>query len=287
MAPLASLPLYRIIGLDGFMSILINKEERYVRPIDYWQDTFEGYMLHQLDTIDGMRKVLGKFYMLARKNIDVTILGLSKLIRCRYACYGQCWSKLMDSDAMWRIYSYDNKAIQLITNVSKIQRMLNSATKATLVKKISEVEYDIQDENEALNKLLVPTAHIDSAYFHKRPAFKHEDEVRVLLNDSQSYTHIDAFVAKTIRYNLKHVDTTKPIPEQILEAFTITTNGKEKIDFSAPSEMKIPIIDLKDYLEGVRVHPTAPNWYVDLIEGICRKYKIKFLGKSDLYRKTV
>ena len=42
--------VYRIIGIESFLSILMNKEERYVRPIDSWQDTFEGYMLHQLDS---------------------------------------------------------------------------------------------------------------------------------------------------------------------------------------------------------------------------------------------
>ncbi len=287
MASISDISLYRIIGFDGFMSLLINKEERYVRPIDCWPDTFEGYMLHQLDSSEGMKKVLDKFYTLARSNVDITIIGLSKLLRCRYACYGQCWSKVRDSDAMWRIYSYDSKAIQLITNTDRIQRMLNASAWPLLSKKISEVEYDIKDENEALNKLLVPTAHIDSAYFHKRPAFKHEEEVRVLLNDMQKYNSVDALNAKSIRFNMKSVDKTKPIPEQIHEAVIITANSKSGMKFSAPSEIKLKIPDMKDYLEGIRVHPFAPDWYVNLVKTICRNYRVTFFGKSDLYRKTL
>ena len=117
-------PVYRIIGIEAFLSLLINKTERYVRPIDFWQDTFEGYMLHQLDTKASRRQVLERLYSISDKDTDLMIRNLSKLLRSRYSCYAQCWSTIRDSDAMWRIYAYNNRAIQLKSSVSNIQKMI-------------------------------------------------------------------------------------------------------------------------------------------------------------------
>ena len=266
--------VYRIIGIESFLSILMNKEERYVRPIDSWQDTFEGYMLHQLDSDTGRRKVLERLY-------------LSKLLRSRYACYAQCWSTKQDSDAMWRIYAYDNKAIQLISTVGNIQAMIDASSWDGLESEIDTVKYDINDEKEALNKILVWNAKIDTAYFHKRPAFEHEAEVRVLLNDSQRYAHVDKFAATSIRANMKFSDKSKPEIDQILEALSYMVDKKGGYLSAAPSSIELKIANIREYIDGIRIHPQAPDWYVALVGKICRNYKLKFLGKSDLYRPTV
>ncbi len=279
--------LYRIVGLEGFMSLLIHKEERFVRPIDSWPDTFEGYMLHQLDTNEGMKKVIERLYDLFSGDVNATILAFSKLLRSRYACYGLCWSKEPDSDAMWRIYSYDNKAIQLISDAGRINRMIEDSPRPDFDWHIAEVKYDIHDEEEALYKILVRNARIDSAYFHKRPAFEHEQEVRVLINNSNSYIHLDLFVANAIRKNMKHVDKLKSEVEQILYAVNLTVGKKEGYITTIPSDMKLKIVNLSEYFKGIRVHPQAPGWYVELVKKICRNYKVSFMGQSNLYRVTV
>ena len=279
--------VYRIIGIESFLSILMNKEERYVRPIDSWQDTFEGYMLHQLDSDTGRRKVLERLYVISGRNTNVTIRNLSKLLRSRYACYAQCWSTKQDSDAMWRIYAYDNKAIQLISTVGNIQAMIDASSWDGLESEIDTVKYDINDEKEALNKILVWNAKIDTAYFHKRPAFEHEAEVRVLLNAFQRYEHVDKFAATSIRANMKFSDKSKPEIDQILEALSYMVDKKGGYLSAAPSSIELKIANIREYIDGIRIHPQAPDWYVALVGKICRNYKLKFLGKSDLYRPTV
>lgn len=41
--------------------------------------------------------------------------------------------------------------------------------------------------------------------------------------------------------------------------------------------------DITEYIEGVMVHPLAPQWYVKIIEDICKKKKIHFDGQSTIY----
>ena len=46
----------------------------------------------------------------------------------------------------------------------------------------------------------------------------------------------------------------------------------------------LKIKDIKDYLDGVRVHPEAEDWYVNLVHNLCLEYKVPFLGQSKLYK---
>lgn len=280
-------PVYRIIGIEAFLSLLINKTERYVRPIDFWQDTFEGYMLHQLDTKASRRQVLERLYSISDKDTDLMIRNLSKLLRSRYSCYAQCWSTIRDSDAMWRIYAYNNRAIQLKSSVSNIQKMIDVPGENGFKSEIDYVKYDIKDEEEALNKILVRNARVDAAYFHKRPAFKHESEVRVLLKDFKRFENVDKFATAAIHSNMKFSDKSRPMIDQIEDAlsYLIDKNGGYLSKAPNTVELKIPV--LSDYIVSVRVHPQAPDWYADLIKKVCSNYRINYCGKSDLYRPTI
>ena len=100
---------------------------------------------------------------------------------------------------MWRIYSYGKRGIQLISSKDRILNMLSQSGLAKGEYSVYEVKYDIEDEMQAINKILVRNARIEAAYFHKRPAFEHEAEVRVLLHETEKYRDIDAFFTQAIR----------------------------------------------------------------------------------------
>lgn len=276
--------IYRIVSLEGFLSLLINKQERFVRPIDCWEDTFEGYMLHLLDTDNGVHQVIDELYReISDENWDVTIRNFSKLQRSRYGCYGLCWSKLRDSDALWRIYSYERKGIQLISSRYRIASMLDSSGWDVKNFDILDVNYDIENEEEAVKKILRKNSKVNSAYFHKRPAFEHEKEVRVILNDVDKYKNIEAFFAQAIKVNVVKTDKNKPMIDRVQEAIC-TFGGKENYLKIAPESLFVAIDNIAEYITGVRVHPLAADWYVELIKNLCKKYRLVFYGKSDLYR---
>lgn len=41
--------------------------------------------------------------------------------------------------------------------------------------------------------------------------------------------------------------------------------------------------NIKEYIKGVMVHPLAPQWYVTIVEDICKMKNIRFEGQSDIY----
>ena len=40
---------------------------------------------------------------------------------------------------------------------------------------------------------------------------------------------------------------------------------------------------LEEFVESIKVHPSASNHYVALIQNICEKYGLTFNGRSGLY----
>lgn len=276
--------LYRITSFEGFMSLLVNKAERFVRPIDGWEDTFEGYHLHLLDTDEGAKRIIRVlYYEISGQDIKTTIVNYSKMQRARYACYGQCWSLVEDSDAMWRIYSYGKKAVQLVSTRERISKMITLSGWFGYAPRIEKVKYDLLPSGSSLMEVFKPRSKADEPYFHKRVAFEHEKEMRVLLNDSQTYQSYTAFSVQAITANLKRTDTTLPIEERILQA-SKRLNGEDSFYHRIfEKSITLKVDKLGEYLIGVRVHPQAEKWYVDLIEKICSQYSIKFLGQSGLY----
>lgn len=106
----------------GAAPLLLTREDRYVNPIDYREDTYEEYHLRRLDSAESSREVIRHLHnVLCDGDIGLTVLYYTKLLHARYLCYGQCWSRLADSDAMWRIYCYGNKGLmQLVSNKGRI-----------------------------------------------------------------------------------------------------------------------------------------------------------------------
>ena len=262
-----------------------NKQERFVRPIDCWEDTYEGYLLHLLDFDEGLRTVIEKLYNeLNSHSVDTTIMNISKLLRSRYTCYGMCWSRLEDSDAMWRIYSYGNRGIQLISSKERLGRIIEEFGIAGKSYEISDVKYDIKSSEDAVKRILVKNAKLNSAFFHKRPAFSHEEEVRAIINYVDNHKLIESFSASAIRTNYGFEDeNTYSVSERIQNAVS-KSKVQDYYQNTAATELFISINNIKEYIEGVRIHPLAEKWYVDLIIKLCKQNGLVCYGQSDLYK---
>lgn len=277
--------LYRITSLEGFLSLLLNKKERFVHPIDCWEDTYEGYMLHLLDTEEGTEEVLRELYTVITPNdIKLTIRNYTKLMRARYACYGQCWSVKADSDALWRIYSYDRKAIQIKSNFERIKNTIKASQEDIITIRIGPVKYDIDDKTGNLNQVLYNKSKINEPYYHKRLAFEHEEEVRVIVSKKQ-YSEYTSFSEAAIHnnYNKQPNSTVDPI-KRIIDASKSFDGRGEFYRRNFDNAIFIDIDDLSKYIAGIKVHPQAESWYVDLISKLCSNNGLHFEGKSSLYK---
>lgn len=277
--------LYRIISLETFIDLLHNKRERYVRPAT-WDDNYEGYLFGKIENPEDRREIIeDMYYNVCPRNYEATINNLLKLEHSKYFVYGQCWSTLSDSDALWRIYSYNHHAIQIKTTDIRIGNLLK--TESDVSYEIRKVKYDVEPEDNLMHEQVMQLKETKKTYepfFHKRKAFRHEAEVRVLIDDRRWYQIMGM---SSMGANWKIGERMQEIPEDVDRLNEIekrlTKSMGHWIEKKIPVDFCQPIESLNKYISAVKVHPMAEKWYVELIKGLCEEQDIKFEGQSNLY----
>jgi hypothetical protein len=159
-------PIYRVFGIDRLYEIFSSFQNTLVRP-KLWDDPFENFILEQAIRAS------------EHQNADITI---------RDGYYGQCWSTLKESDAMWRIYSPDKNGVKVKATAKKLFDSLCNSPEVTEEKCfIGKVDYMEDNELRAnledpdwLNLELVNTRSQANSFLFKRVEFMHEAEIRLL-----------------------------------------------------------------------------------------------------------
>lgn len=288
--------LYRYISFEEFMSIVTLKHLHFVQPTQ-WADTYEGCMYRLLDNDKNKVVLLSKLYDSSAmsdensKAVDI-LLKYYRILMVRHNWFGQCWTdRRSESDAFWRIYSYNNRAIRICTSVQKIEKILSSE-KYNVEKK--KVIYDDMTDNDLFEpqiELLVQSNNITESYFHKRRAFSHEHEYRILVfpktdSDGNEDSHHLFFhsVCRITQVQLNQRIKEMPIKDkQDCVTSCIKIIKSLKYEPSKASQLYIPINSASDLITDVLVTPLAADWYVDLVKGVCDQNGITFAGKSHLY----
>lgn len=282
-----SMELFRYIGLEDFINLAINNKERFVRPSS-WVDKYEGYLFSYMEKPECVRQIVSEmYYNFCRENYLAIPGNYFEMWRSKWFAYAQCWSKHPETDAMWRCYSYGNRAIRIRTTYDNL---LAHVKKVFLEEKqfkvyLKEVVYDLDKESalqqqfRQMQKSLLP----HETYFHKRPAFEHEGEYRLLIVDRNSFS-LDSLSSLGVKFKIEEKVRGKS-DEEIIDYLTeeicarrvewnITDKDNDRIE---------NVGDISEFLKRAMVHPLAPEWYVNIIQDICELKQIKFDGQSDIY----
>jgi len=178
--------VYRIIEPKRLYELFESKEGVLVHP-SCWDDPYENFILRS--------KVRDK-------------TGQVKAYTYHEKMYGQCWTLNTNSDAMWRIYSPDTRGIRIRTTVRRLLESLyhGSVNRPDMFCVVGKVRYlgekalrrfangiyknGSLEKNSLFRTLLV-----------KRPAFRHEKEVRLLYFDDRGEAD-----GRLLRYKLNAHD---------------------------------------------------------------------------------
>lgn len=166
-------PIYRIFSLDRFSKMVTSRKNGLVHP-SKWGDPFENFFL--------------------KNDAEMSDGTLVSLYQISESWYGQCWTRNRESDAMWRIYSAEKAGVRLETTIRKLFSSFYDLSDkfASLKYLIGSVEYKSREEIE---DFLSGTKFMDLSFggqphgfaktlLIKRPEFSHENEVRLLFQDT-------------------------------------------------------------------------------------------------------
>jgi len=156
--------IYRIFPRDRFFELFDEKRNVLVWPTK-WEDPFENFILRSR-----VRNAAG----------EIGEFGFHKDV------YGQCWTLLKASDAMWRIYSPKKDAVRVRTTVGKLLESLCAANKGKEESRcfIGKVSYPTEPKLAKFARTVFKDGSNSEAVARsllaKRKAFEHEKEVRVI-----------------------------------------------------------------------------------------------------------
>ncbi len=245
--------IYRYISLATFINMVQTQALNFVLPTT-WEDVKENSYL--TSWIEAQDKDIRRLYIeiLANKT------------------FAQSWTSLEESDAMWRIYSYDNQSLRIRISQDSVA-LLGGVYFEPVVYCDEYIEYNNTrfTKSEIFLKLIA----------QKRTAFSHEHEIRLIYVDVPETNKLkegleSMFVASNI---LNGAATNTEIEDY--------SNLIEKLNYlnihHAKTNHLVSFSHLSDFISGVMVNPFAPSWYVNTVKRYCELNKIPFEGKSKLY----
>ena len=221
--------LWRYMTLDKLINIL-STNQLYFSPLHSYEktDPFEG--IPPKVSLEAMREISSSqqdnLYILAASNfrddliqkrtgqpaeleqikyLDEAITKMSNIPLVREKIFFRafkstlvnCWHQNeFESEAMWRLYSENNKGIAIQTT---LQDLINSIDDERV--HISEVKYiDFQDKN-LKPKDCVVNGHLSALL--KRKSFEHEKEVRLFF---QPENDLNTLLAEDYKYQYQLID---------------------------------------------------------------------------------
>jgi len=158
--------VYRIISVPRLLEFFAKRENVLVKP-RLWEDPFENFILNSPVQIPS---------------------GEIATISFRDKVYGQCWTRQTASDAMWRIYSPKANAVRIRSTPRRLAESLSAARSkwAQVEVFVGTVRYLNTKKlasfaANAFRDAAIPTPRMfANTLLVKRPAFKHEREIRLL-----------------------------------------------------------------------------------------------------------
>lgn len=170
--------IYKYIPLQYVLQMILNQELRF-NPVSKWEDVYENFFL--------------KARLIQKEGSEASAETMAPGV------FGQSWTLLEESDAMWRIYSQikgtsDNEdfctkvAVRIRTTAAKLYNAIYLDDKDMANVYIGNVRYlESNDIDDFVSSIPSPlnindiNSYLVGSMFIKRNAFSHEQEVRPIL----------------------------------------------------------------------------------------------------------
>lgn len=240
--------IWRYVYFTQFLSIL-ERSSLWFSRADLFEDPLEGsYSKANVETRED-RYISEGF---PEEHIDSFLDQESKMNRLRRnTSYLNCWHiNNRESMAMWDLYSMEGQGIAIQSQIGKLKQSLREAngyildedlpipkeTPNTKVFTLGAVQYI------DYHKHLIPESSWEFPLFSKRLIYKHEQEFRIMISRLG-----DALRDNDIYSNIPEHPEDLP-PGEYIE------------------------IELSSLINRIYISPSAPDWFLELIEMIADRY---------------
>ena len=241
--------LWRYMSFEKFVNMLEKKSLFFTRA-DKFDDPFEGFVP---PAVMGSYKESVKRLTKNAEKIGEILIKVSESSRKYVMC--NCWHQNEEeSMAMWEKYHMRNSGIAIKTTMQDLKNSLLDRFDV-FIGKIEYMYHKTYDHNfiqhYANSELSLDKKWTYFPYFHKRKAFEHEREVRIIIDVEPFVTeHFEGFI------NLKAIlETEFPDIYDIGMSFNV---------------------DVKRLINEVIISPYAEKWLTGTVKSVVHKYGFDF-----------
>jgi hypothetical protein len=273
--------IYRFLSFPSFVDTIQRKSLTFV-TYDMWDDPYEGFVLGATKTDEGREKIVACLNQMKHEIPPELVMNL--LSGMRYTVHLQSWSRLNESDALWRIYGFSGSGIRIQTDRAKV----NAIGGVTII----DVDYKMLSLVDEIGRICNGPNKIDisKAFSSKRKAFEHEQEVRLVTDIDGHYLPPPPRRRSTdttfnaSRAAMRHAHYAGQITkDQMNEGLKNIDLNEARQNDSSNQVKAVSFADVSNFIESVVVHPMAAPWFVSMVGEFCERNNVPFDGKSSLY----
>ncbi len=235
--------LWRYLDIAKLIT-LMSQGKLHLTRADVFKDKHEGSITNPMSRAQ-RKQFKGKSF-----NIESLSIWRKKL---KESTFISCWCiGTIESEAMWELYCGDKYGVAITATYQNIEANLPDSKYI-----MAPVKYiDYQTDGFPLN-------HYGTPFFHKRLAFTHEREVRIVRIATDQYD--DGSIPAS--YSDPPTDTQRAQLEK----------GRQiKVQLKAERGKCIFInMDIINTIQEIVVHPDAPEWYSKVVREVVEKFAPK------------
>ncbi|MGG2111788.1 hypothetical protein ABFY60_14885 [Lysinibacillus pakistanensis] len=251
--------IYRFISFETFIDMIMRQSLTFVHP-SIWDDPYELFAINTK-----FKETVGSADTVSSELAVETILH--QIISNKLYC--QSWTKVDESDALWRIYNHSNTSVRIEIDLNDIKELENVEA---LDVEYLDAPYEVKGKKSYYDLLKI-----------KRKAFSHEHEVRLVTHykfkdtdDAQEYIK-DYLMLSGDPKLYKNIET-EDISAEVERIVSKLNVNLEKKTFH------IYYGHIDNFIKSVMLNPLAPEWFNDTLKMVCEQHEINYLGKSELYK---
>ena len=252
--------LWRYMSLEKFVNILKTKSLFFTRA-DKFDDPFEGFVPSEI------RDSYEKSAKRVAPNEDIVKLLMKVNEDSRKYVMCNCWHQNpVESMAMWDKYHMRNSGIVIKTTMRDLKNSL-SDSKNVFIGKV-EYFYSKNYDFDYKNRLghsgsLLNQKWTYFPYFHKRKAFEHEREVRMIID-------IEPFVRRALD---------QEIPEDV----SLLQKYISEIEFPDICKVGKPLkVNVNKVINKIIISPYCDNWITETVKSVVHQYGFDFSVNSSI-----
>lgn len=263
--------LFRITSFPTFQELVKAQSLSFV-TYDTWHDPYEGYLLRALQFDEGRKRITK--WLDQRRFFDIpSTVVVDSLVGFRKTVHMQSWSRKHQSEAMWKLYSYNGEALRIATSLVKVKQLTGVL--------IVPVKYTpIGLEKELRRVFRKNKIEVGQVFARKGNEYSHEEEVRLMTSIDMNWLNRSSgalgappeFVRQTI--------------SSLVDRGAISTDELEtsmKSFYAQACVKQVPFSHVENFVESVMVGPTATKQFSETVRRFCVEHGIHFEGASKLY----